>query len=151
MSNSLSLSLSICVSLIDNRGDMLHLEKILAANPKFSALSLDEQRQHLSLTEKDQQEVDAAILAAHSHAQKVLAALVTGEYTPATATSVEKTRSFFFPQFVQFKQNAAPSWTANLQKSAAEVHLEVAVLEAGKAQYSSHLEYLKYFGFIHHP
>lgn len=113
---------------------MLNLEKVLAANPKFSALSIDEQRQHLSLSELDQQEVEAAILAAHSNAQKVQTALRTGEYTPATATSVEKTRSFLFPQFVKFKEGALPCWTAALQRDTAEVHLEVAILEAGEQQ-----------------
>ena len=112
---------------------MLKLEKVLAANPKFSALSISEQRFHVasSMTERDLQEVDAAILAAHNNAKKVQQALHSGDWTPSTAINVEKTRSFLYDQFVKFKESATPNWTAGLQKATAEVHLEVAVLEAG--------------------
>lgn len=112
---------------------MANLEKVLSANPKFSALSISEQRIHVasSMTERDHQEVDAAILAAHSHAQKVQAALRDGEYTVFTAMSVEKHRAFLYEQFVNFKKTEDSSWTAALQKAAADVHLEIAVLEAG--------------------
>lgn len=110
----------------------MNLEKVLSDNPKFSALSISEQRMHVasSMTEKDHQEVDAAILAAHSHAQKVQAALRDGNYTVFTAMNVEKSREFLYEQFLIFKKTAA-SWTAALQRATAEVHLEIAVLEAG--------------------
>lgn len=112
---------------------MLLLEKELADNPTFSSLSLEEQRHHLasSMTDVDRQEVEAALLAAYRGAQRVHTAVQVGAYPPAAASSVEKTKPFIFPQFVKFKNDATPGWTARLQKSAAEVHLEVAVLEAG--------------------
>ena len=114
---------------------MMNLEKVLSKNPKFSALSISEQRMHVasSMTERDHQEVDAAILAAHSHAQRVQTALRDGDYTIFTATNVEKSRSFLYEQFVNFKKSAASSWTAALQRATAEVHLEIAVLEAGQS------------------
>lgn len=112
---------------------MIQLEKVLAENPKFHALSITEQRIHLesSWSDEDRQEVEAAILAAHSYAQRVQSALLAGEFSARNTSSVEKSPDFLFDQFVKFKPNVPATWTAKLQLSTAEVHLEIAVLEAG--------------------
>lgn len=112
------------------KGDLKNLERILADNPKFSALSLDEQRQHITLSEKDLLEVEAAILAAHNEAVKVHDALWTKGYVPYNAITVENNEAFIYSQFSLFKQAYSPTWKIGLQKATGEVHLEIAILEA---------------------
>ena len=113
------------------RSDLKNLEKMLSKNPKFSTLSLDEQRLHICLTESDSLEVEAAMLAAQKNAEEVQAALRSGEYDSSNALLVENDEKFLYPQFMKFKEGAQTSWTASLQKAAGEVHLEIALLEAG--------------------